>query len=274
MPVQSSITDFFGTPSSSTPRSPTLRNATNKPQSKLKGLRVLDDPRQTIIDAGQKKIGLEYCSKCEMSYNISVPRDKQAHDEYCNRFTQTKHFHVTANQLQAWRKSVFFEDVLDGVISGTLFHLNEKSTSTLKKKVEQIITEFVNVELGCRDMPVWSDSGSRQAFVFITKNTGKDPAFVAALTLVDVVDTVKLMPRGLAFCGEFLGVNRIWVHTRMRRKGLATFLLDAVRRLAASGPPLPKTRVAFSDPDETGVQLAKAYLNDKENGRYITYSLV
>ncbi|KAH7696404.1 hypothetical protein AAVH_36526 [Aphelenchoides avenae] len=203
-----------------------------------------------------------------MSYNISVPRERQAHDEYCNRFIQTTHFYVTANQLQAWKKSVFFEDVSDGAIRGTLFHLNEKSTSTLKKK------EFVNVELGCRDMPAWSESGSRQAFVFIAKNTGEDPAFVAALTLIDRVGTVKLMPHGLAFRGKFRGVNRIWVHARVRRKALATFLLDAVRRLATTGPPLPKTRVAFGDPDDTGVQLAKAYLDDKENGRYITYSLI
>lgn len=60
----------------------------------------------------------------------------------------------------------------------------------------------------------------------------------------------------------------------MRRKGLASFLLDAVRRIAASGPPLPKNRIAFSDPDEASVQFAKAYLGDKDNGRYVTYSLI
>lgn len=70
-----------------------------------------------------------------------------------------------------------------------------------------------------------------------------------------------------------MGVNRIWIHFLLRRKGLATILLDSARRLMIQGGELPRTRLAFSDPTESGKQLAISYVGDRENGRYITYSL-
>ena len=37
------------------------------------------------------------------------------------------------------------------------------------------------------------------------------------------------------------------------------------------GGSLPRTRVAFGDPNEAGIQLAVNYIGDQENGRYIIY---
>lgn len=77
-----------------------------------------------------------------------------------------------------------------------------------------------------------------------------------------------------------MGVNRIWIHYQLRRKGLATLLLDSALDIMSNnenGAKLPRKnmrrRMAFSDPTEAGKQLAISYVGNQENGRYITYSL-
>jgi len=132
----------------------------------------------------------------------------------------------------------------------------------------------VNEELGyCAELPIWDPQNVRQALVFVVEANQKEPAYIGAILLVDRVDIVTLMPQQKKYRGQFLGVNRIWVHSLIRRKGVACFLLDTARRLMASGGTLPKSRVAFSEPTESGVKLAISYIGDQENGRYITYAL-
>jgi len=66
--------------------------------------------------------------------------------------------------------------------------------------------------------------------------------------------------------GLFLGVDRIWVHSHLRRKGLATWILDAARRLLSpkDGDLLRRSRVAFGDPNELCVKLAINYVEENK----------
>ena len=54
-----------------------------------------------------------------------------------------------------------------------------------------------------------------------------------------------------------LGISRIWTSTSHRRKGIAAVLLDAARRNFFYGMEIPKAKVAFSQPTESGGQLAE-----------------
>ncbi|KAI1719600.1 ESCO1/2 acetyl-transferase domain-containing protein [Ditylenchus destructor] len=285
------ITDFFRSPLStcslpSTPgdkrlqtpttsrlnlHSPRSDSRTLKRRSKLKSFD--NSLRQTIIDAGQKKIGLEHCLKCGMVYNVDDVGDVQQHESYHNRFTEKKCFRVTAKQLESWKESLQMEAVSDP-LDGVVFRLNAHATSSLKRKLADIVENYVNEELGyCPDLSLWDEDKRRQALVFVVNSVEDEPAFVGAIVLIDPVNQVVLMPYRKEYCGKFLGINRIWVHSQLRRKGLATFLLDAARRLMINGGTLPKTRIAFSEPTESGVKLAISYVGDEENGRYITYTL-
>ena len=57
-----------------------------------------------------------------------------------------------------------------------------------------------------------------------------------------------------------VGIRRLWVHPRHRRSGVATALLEAVRRNTAFGSVLPATMVAFSSPTEAGARFARQYV--------------
>jgi len=227
-----------------------------------------------IIDAGQRRIGVEQCKECGMVFNVDEPKDLDMHKAFHNRHSGTRDFRVTTNQLEAWKRVLVFEEVDAPLKKGWLFRLTKASPSTLLKRTEEIIEGYVNEELGyCADLPVWDGEGLRQALVFVAAASAGEPALLGGVVLIDRVPQVTLMPEGKRFHDNFLGVNRIWVHSAVRRKGIASLLLDSARRMLVSGGVLPKSRVAFSEPTEQGQRLASAYLNDKENRHYITYSM-
>ncbi|KAA6411631.1 MAG: sister chromatid cohesion acetyltransferase Eco1 [Lasallia pustulata] len=58
-----------------------------------------------------------------------------------------------------------------------------------------------------------------------------------------------------------LGVSRIWTSTSHRRNGIAAALLDAARRNFFYGMEVPKDKMAFSQPTESGGQLAEYWFD-------------
>lgn len=70
--------------------------------------------------------------------------------------------------------------------------------------------------------------------------------------------------------GNYVGINRLWVHQAMRRKGLATFLTNASRPLVYPGVSMAETRAAFYEPSNDGLKFVLAYFG-QQKGRYLTY---
>jgi len=228
-----------------------------------------------------------------MVYNVDEEKDVRQHDAYHNRFDTTEAFKVNARQLAIWKEKSYHEEVT-APTKGHLFHLNGESGVTLRAKLEMVIKDYVNEELGyCPDLTVWDAGGKRQALVFICAQESKGKksfkrarttTFIGGLVLIDKVGKVMLMPQQRTFQGEFLGVNRVWIHKKLRRSGVATFLLDSARRLLVTGGVLPRSRIAFSEPTEAGIRLATAYLNKKpteekenqgpESRSYLIYNLL
>ncbi|KAI9881195.1 MAG: N-acetyltransferase O1 (Establishment of cohesion protein 1) [Pleopsidium flavum] len=62
-----------------------------------------------------------------------------------------------------------------------------------------------------------------------------------------------------------LGISRVWTSVSHRRKGLAASLLDAVRCNFIYGMHISKDMVAFSQPTESGGQLAQKWFGDAKN---------
>lgn len=58
---------------------------------------------------------------------------------------------------------------------------------------------------------------------------------------------------------NLMGVNRIWVHPCMRRRGIAALLLDRARAHFLGYGILPRERVAFSEPTIAGLAFASKY---------------
>lgn len=56
-----------------------------------------------------------------------------------------------------------------------------------------------------------------------------------------------------------VGISRIWTATAMRQKGVAMDLLDNVRTRFIYGTDIPKDRIAFSQPTESGCRLMRTF---------------
>ncbi|GAB4832832.1 hypothetical protein Ancab_006847 [Ancistrocladus abbreviatus] len=64
------------------------------------------------------------------------------------------------------------------------------------------------------------------------------------------------------------GIRAIWVSPSNRRKGIATYLLDAVRRSFCVGSVLERSQVAFSQPTSAGRALASKFTG---TGSFLVY---
>ncbi|KAJ1674769.1 hypothetical protein EV182_002598 [Spiromyces aspiralis] len=65
------------------------------------------------------------------------------------------------------------------------------------------------------------------------------------------------------------GISRIWVSPRARRSGIASALLDAVRKSFAYGCQLSKSDIAFTQPTTQGRLLAESYMERPDFFVYI-----
>uniref|UniRef100_F1LCG8 N-acetyltransferase ESCO2 n=1 Tax=Ascaris suum TaxID=6253 RepID=F1LCG8_ASCSU len=228
---------------------------------------TIDDVTQMTLDAGQKVIGTQRCEKCGMVYDVDCMKDVNAHDEYHNRFISTKWFHVTFTQIDLWKKKLFFA-VVEG---GYIFNVRASTTCALKKRLETVVLDCVNEELGYTPdlADVWDKRGLREAWVFIS-DTEREYPFIAGILLVDSVKEARKLPEehlkddsaseSLSEVRDnLMGVNRIWVHPCMRRRGIAALLLDRARAHFLGYGILPRERVAFSEPTIAGLAFASKY---------------
>lgn len=93
--------------------------------------------------------------------------------------------------------------------------------------------------------------------------SGKVPSLLPRSSSISTSETAE---------AALLGISRIWTSTSHRRKGIAAALLDAARRNFFYGMEVPKEKIAFSQPTESGGQLAE-YWFDATAG-WLVYSEV
>uniref|UniRef100_A0A915PVR8 N-acetyltransferase ESCO acetyl-transferase domain-containing protein n=1 Tax=Setaria digitata TaxID=48799 RepID=A0A915PVR8_9BILA len=247
--------------------------------TKKKRRMLLDDPKQMILDAGQKQFGHQHCDKCGMVYDSDSLIDRKQHQKYHSRFVSTEWFRVQTAQLNIWKRSAFcIVEQFQGTYS-YIFCITQISKCTLKARVDKVILECVNKELGYTpDLgQVWTSDGRRQAWVFITASDTY--YFIGAIALVE-----KVSKKQLYYAEEnskntdvlsrtnniYMGVNRIWVHQCLRRKGIAVLLLDHVRSHFISSDLITRDRIAFSSLTDSGLAFAKNYAC---GGKVLLYSL-
>lgn len=72
--------------------------------------------------------------------------------------------------------------------------------------------------------------------------------------------------------GNFCGVGRVWVMEAKRRKGIATSMIDVLRRELEYGFVFPEPCVAFSATTASGTLLANAYAA-RHGGKVLMYAL-
>ncbi|XP_036177574.1 N-acetyltransferase ESCO1 isoform X2 [Myotis myotis] len=207
---------------------------------KLKEAEKVDE-KQLIIDAGQKRFGAVSCNVCGMLYTASNPEDETQHLLFHNQF-------ISAVKYVGWKKERILAEYPDGRI---IMVLPEDPKYALKKKVVGcLIAE--HIQWGYRvieeKLPVTRSEEEKVRFE-------RQKAWCCS-TLPEP-----------AICG----ISRIWVFSMMRRKKIASRMIECLRSNFIYGSYLSKEEIAFSDPTPDGKLFATQYCG---TGQFLVYNFI
>jgi len=261
--LQRRLTHFFSVKNDSkySPPLPTISVASLARQNdssisrkrKRSSLRSDGDPYQMTLDAGQRRIGSQYCSKCGMVYSIDVTQDVDAHEKYHQMHVDTEWIRLDKKTMKFWGKSAASVCAFP---EGEIFKITAKARRSIAGRIETLVNCYVNEELGfSANLPVWTEE--RQCFVYVQNINGPK---ICCLVLVDPISTARTSKSLEEQTGCFMGINRVWVHRLFRHRGIATRLLDTARKHFLVGCSLERSECAFSDPTVDGVKLAVSYI--------------
>ncbi|XP_072265017.1 N-acetyltransferase ESCO2 [Pyxicephalus adspersus] len=247
---------------SSTPLgTPALLNKIPKHNKKKDANKADED--QLIIDAGQKHFGPVVCSTCGMIYTAASLQDETQHAQYHQRLLESIRY-------VGWKKERVVAEFWDGKI---LMICPDDPKYALKKAEE--VRELVDSELGFQQTHLNFPSKTK-TFLFVSN----ERKIVGCLIAEPIKQAFRVIPEPIpeaesknqdalerhrawrcssdpepAICG----ISRIWVFALMRRKAIASRLVDAMRNSFIYGSHLTTTEIAFSDPTPDGKLFASTY---------------
>ncbi|KAM8882161.1 uncharacterized protein ACB058_002090 isoform 3-T3 [Synchiropus picturatus] len=245
-------------------------------QKEVRKLKEADkDSSQTIIDAGQKHFGAVACNVCGMLYSAANPEDESQHLLFHNQF-------ISAVKYIGWKKERILNEFPDGKI---ILVLPDDPKYAIKKVEE--IREMVDNDLGFQQVETKCPSKTK-TFLFIT-NDKKVAGCLIAEHIQEGYRVIEdpapegserekvMFERQRAWCCStkpepaICGISRIWVVSMMRRKGIASRLLECLRNNFIYGSYLSKDEIAFSDPTPDGKLFATQYFGTSQ---FLVYNFV
>ncbi|KAK0141663.1 N-acetyltransferase ESCO1 [Merluccius polli] len=245
-------------------------------QKEVKKLREADkDGTQTIIDAGQKHFGAVACGVCGMLYSASNPEDETQHLLFHNQF-------ISAVKYVGWKKERILGEYPDGKI---ILVLPDDPKYALKKVEE--IREMVDNDLGFQQVETKCPSQTK-TFLFISNDKKVSGCLIAehiqeGYRVIEDPAPEKserekvMFERQRAWCCSstsepaICGISRIWVFSMMRRRGVASRMIECLRNNFIYGSCLGKDELAFSDPTPDGKLFATHYFG---TSRFLVYNFV
>ncbi|XP_010114659.1 PREDICTED: N-acetyltransferase ESCO1 [Chlamydotis macqueenii] len=235
-----------------------------------------DDDKQLIIDAGQKRFGAISCNICGMLYTASNPEDETQHLLFHNQF-------ISAVKYVGWKKERILAEYPDGKI---IMVLPDDPKYALKKVEE--IREMVDNDLGFQQAPLMCYSRTK-TLLFISNDKKVIGCLIAEhiqwgyRVIEEKVPEVSsenekvIFERQKAWCCStspepaICGISRIWVFSMMRRKKIASRMIECLRSNFIYGSYLSKEEIAFSDPTPDGKLFATQYCG---TGQFLVYNFL
>ena len=104
-----------------------------------------------------------------------------------------------------------------------------------------------------------------------SKVVGSDEATPTAITSTINLQSSSIRAE-LSTDPMLIGISRVWTSKAHRRKGIATTLLDSARLNFFYGIEVPKKMVAFSQPTDSGGQLARKWYEAETGWHVYTHS--
>ncbi|KAM5222277.1 N-acetyltransferase ESCO1 [Ctenodactylus gundi] len=234
------------------------------------------DEKQLVIDAGQKRFGAVSCNVCGMLYTASNPEDETQHLLFHNQF-------ISAVKYVGWKKERILAEYPDGRI---IMVLPEDPKYALKKVDE--IREMVDNDLGFQQAPLMCYSRTK-TLLFISNDKKVVGCLIAEhiqwgyrvieekLPVIRSEEEKVRFERQKAWCCStspepaICGISRIWVSSTMRRKRIASRMIECLRSNFIYGSYLSKEEIAFSDPTPDGKLFATQYCG---TGQFLVYNFI
>ncbi|NWI51592.1 ESCO1 acetyltransferase, partial [Calyptomena viridis] len=223
-----------------------------------------DGDKQPMTDGGQKRFGAISCNICGMLYTVSNPEDETQHLLFHNQF-------ISAVKYVGWKKERILAEYPDGKI---IMVLPDDPKYALKKVEE--IREMVDNDLGFQQAPLMCYSRTK-TLLFISNDKKVIGCLIAEhiqwgyRVIEEKVPEVSsenekvIFERQKAWCCStspepaICGISRIWVFSLMRRRKIASRMIECLRSNFIYGSYLSKEEIAFSDPTPDGKLFATQY---------------
>ncbi|RNA11791.1 N-acetyltransferase ESCO2 isoform X1 [Brachionus plicatilis] len=224
--------------------------------------------RQLTLNFGQKPAEPNQCKECGMIYDLDDRHDDQMHTKYHqDKDRAVKYFSMKGEKV--------VQEYLDGKCVVIQIGIDQKLAI---QKAFQIL-EFVDSQLGINERIFVSQNNSEnsQNMPCHVKNLSKFYFFISFISkkidgfcLAEPIEwahrikylgdnqtnfTFDELKKEKAYCG----ITRIWVSAEMRRKGIASRLLECVCQNFLYIKPLMPSEIAFSDPTQLGQSLARSF---------------
>eukprot|EP01134_Creolimax_fragrantissima_P007006 CFRG7006T1 len=237
---------------------------------------------QMVIDLGQKSLGCISCVECGMTYNGGDEDDINLHQRFHTQFFKDIHFPGWKNE----RVSASNID-LGNDLCGRIVCIQQSDHPSHVRKGEQV-RAIVDQKLGFVESNQIS-SQMVKTYIFVVKKSIVGCLIAESLTTAYPVVPVpslqytnKLQEEVSRTCHDYslvcrshaavparLGISRIWVVEKYRRRGIAKSLITAARNTFMYGSSVPIELIAFSQPTREGKLLAEHYTKTKS---FLTYA--
>ena len=234
----------------------------SNPVAKVATQKVLKvrDENQTIIDAGQKKIGATNCDSCNCMYTPGDAADEKRHEKVHNR-------HLGIVGFAGWKnENVCLDDEECRVIV-------VRSNGTEKRhweKAEEVL-EVVDSAMGISPAGKPRQPSRSEAYLCIVDKRVAGFLLVEPLMENDRVATsyveknvrVTSDDKNIKDKARMVGVSRIWVHSDYQRRGLATRMMDAMRMKYRMPMRVERHELAFTHTSPAGAKFVETYAGKK-----------
>lgn len=229
-----------------------LADVTNKVRPHKKNMWRPMGNDQYQIDAGQKKFGEKQCSECGLLYQQGDPDDEIQHSVYHSNF-QTLRF-------VGWKN----ENIVGYYGADKVIVVKWDDPKVWHVKCASILA-IVDKELG-----IMSESSvissNMKVFMYISEKQ-----VVGCLVGMTLSRAYKLYESttDMTTCSEEsypvkCGICRLWTHPAYRRQGIASKLVDTLRRNFVYGYILSRDDIAFSVPTPDGKSFVTKYVGKND----------
>ncbi|XP_042302641.1 N-acetyltransferase ESCO2 [Sceloporus undulatus] len=247
---------------------PAVQRTSKKTKELSKGLKD-----QMVIDAGQKHFGATVCKSCGMVYSAANPEDEAHHLQYHQRLLE-------GIKYVSWKN----EHVVAEFWDGKIVLIMSGDPKYVIKKAEDV-RELVDNELGFKQTILTNPTQIR-TYLFVSNERKIIGCLIAepvgkAFQVLSEPTTQSptknsLEPQRAWCCSTkpekvFCGISRIWVFSLMRRKHIASRMVDVLRQTFCFGSYLSTNEIAFSDPTPDGKLFAVKYC---QTPNFLVYNFI